>query len=115
MPTVDEYLQNITPTQRAQYKRIRTIVKKLIPDAEEVISYGIPTFKHKGTYVIYFGAYKHHMSVYPGTSRMDETLGEEFAKFRTSKGTLQFTSDNPIPESLLKKMIQIRLEDIAKN
>ncbi len=115
MATLDEYLQNITPTQRAEYERIRAIVKKLVPDVEEVISYGIPTFKHNGKYVLYFGAYKHHMSVYPVTGRIDEILGKEIANFRTSKGTLQFTSDNPIPEPLLTKMIQIRLEDISKN
>ena len=63
--TVDEYLNRIEPSQRKQFERVRKIVKKLVPEAEEVISYGIPTWKYRGKYLIYFAAFKNHMSIYP--------------------------------------------------
>lgn len=114
MKTVDEYLQKVTPAQRAEFERIRRIVKQLVPEVEEVISYGIPTFKYKGTYVLYFGAFKRHMSIFPG-SALTESVKLELGAYKLAKGTVQFTEANPIPEPILKKIILHRLADIAKN
>ena len=87
MSTVDEYVRALTPGQREQFERIRGIVKRLVPDAEETISYRIPTFKHRGKYLIYFAAFKNHMSVYPTVGAVEATKG--------TKGTYQFTEDDP--------------------
>jgi uncharacterized protein YdhG (YjbR/CyaY superfamily) len=111
MPTVDDYLTTITPTQLAQYRRVRGIVKRLVPDAEETISYGVPTFKYKGTYLLYFGAFAHHMSLYPASASLMEAV-PELEKFRVSKGTLRFTEKDPIPDNLIEKMVTHRLGEI---
>ena len=72
---MDGYLAALTPAQRAQFERIRRIVRSIVPDAEETISYRIPTFKHRGKYLIYFAAFKDHMSVYPTVGAVEATKG----------------------------------------
>lgn len=109
--TVKEYLKDKTPTQIAAYERVRDIVKTMVPDMEEVMSYGIITFKHKGKYVLYFGAYPNHMSLYGPVQVVEKEI--EAAGFKTSKkGTVQFSDDKPIPESMIRKMAQARIDAI---
>ncbi len=115
MSAIDEYLKNATPSQKAMLERFRKIIKQIVPEAEEVISYGIPMFKYNETYLIYFAFFKNHMSIYPASDAMIKAIGPELAKFRTSKGTLQFTEDSPIPEPILSKIILFRLADITKS
>lgn len=115
MATIEEYLIGITPSQKAEFKQIRRIVHEVVPEAEEVISYGVPTFKYKSRPLLYFGAYKNHMSIYPASDMMIEEIGESLNAFRTSKGTFQFTSDNRIPDAMLKKIVQYRLGSIKKS
>ncbi len=115
MSNIDTYLKTATPTQKETLERIRKIIKQMVPDAVEAISYGVPTFKLNEQPVIYFAAYKGHMSIYPATDDMIKDLGEAVAKFRTSKGTLQFTEQNLIPEPLIKKIIKHRLSSIVKS
>jgi uncharacterized protein YdhG (YjbR/CyaY superfamily) len=102
MATVQDYLKNnTTASQRVQYERVEKIVKKLVPETEVVMSYGIPTFKYKGKYLIYFAAFKDHMSVYPTVGVVEATKG--------TKGTFQFTEDKPVPESIVKAIVLNRV------
>lgn len=115
MSSIDEYLdKHATAPQRTILEGIRKIANQLVPDGEETISYGIPTIKYKGKYVIYFAAFKDHMSVYPGP-RNNEALQKKLEKFKVSKGTLHFTEKNPIPESLIKELVKNRLAELTKN
>ncbi|HEV7454077.1 MAG TPA: DUF1801 domain-containing protein [Candidatus Saccharimonadales bacterium] len=113
MPTIDDYLTKVTPSQKAEFERIRAIVRQLVPDAEEVISYGMPAFKYNKQYVIWFGAFKNHMSIFPTPHPIEEMKGK-LDKFAVAKGTLQFTEQDPIPESTLKEIITTRLKSISK-
>lgn len=108
--TVEEYLSNVTPSQKLQYERLRKIVNATVPDVEEAISYGMPTFKYKGKFLIYWGAFKDHMSLFPGpqTDRIKEQLHD----FKMAKGTIQFTEDKPVPEAIIKDLILTRQADI---
>jgi uncharacterized protein YdhG (YjbR/CyaY superfamily) len=112
MTTVSDYLNNITPDQRKEYERLRTIVKGIAPNAVETISYGMPTFKVNGKPLIYFGAFKHHMSLFP-TPGPAEQLKDKLTSYKVSKGTIQFTFDNPLPDSLIKDIILARLNEIV--
>jgi uncharacterized protein YdhG (YjbR/CyaY superfamily) len=113
MQTVENYLENMTPPQKAEFERVRSIVKQLVPDAELVISYGMPTFKYQGRPLLHFGVFKDHMSIFPtGDSRVGEI--SELAAFHTSKGTLQFTEENPIPDAALEKLVAVRLEKVKE-
>jgi uncharacterized protein YdhG (YjbR/CyaY superfamily) len=65
MSVIDNYLKEVQPSQRVELERIRRIVKGMVPDAEEVIGYGIPTLKYKGKNLIHFAAFKNHLSIFP--------------------------------------------------
>jgi uncharacterized protein YdhG (YjbR/CyaY superfamily) len=112
MPVIDEYLKEIDPLQKEALERIRTIVKKALPDAEEVISYGMPGFKYKTKYLIGFAAFKDHLSIFP-TSGPIEEISDKLKEFQTSKGTIQFTVDKPVPEALILEIIQHRVKNIS--
>lgn len=116
MSQIDDYLATTaTPTQRRALERVRQIAKKFVSDAEETISYGMPTLKYNGKYLIYFAAFKDHMSVFPGsalTAKLQETLG---GRFKLHKGTIQFTEDNPLPESVIKQIVTARLKAIKND
>lgn len=110
MSEIDAYLKKATLAQKAEYQRIRKIVRGLVPDIEEVISYGIPTFKYKGKYVIYWGAFPSHMSIFPG-SRI-EGLKDKLKGFKLGKGTIQYSEDNLIPETIIKELVMTRYEEL---
>lgn len=110
--TTEEYLKNVTPAQLKEYERIHGIVKKMAPEVEVMVSYGVLTFKYKGTYLLYFGAYKNHMSLYGSMKSVEDKLSD----YKIShKGTVQFTEDNPVPEAIVKEIIANRLRLIDKD
>ncbi len=111
--TIEEYLKNVTLAQKAEFARIRKIVKRTVPEVEETISYGIPTFKYKGKYLLYFGAFKNHMSLFPGSYLID-SMKDKLKGFKVAKGTIQFTEDKTVPESIIKEIIQKRQAEISK-
>lgn len=104
--TLQDYLDKLPPGQLAEYARIKKIVLALVPEAEETLSYAIPTFKYKGKYLIYFSGAKNHMSVYPTVGNVQPTPG--------TKGTFQFTQENPVPESIVTEIVRTRQAEIDK-
>lgn len=112
MSVVDEYFEKLEPEQRTELERIRKIVRKNYPEAEEVITYGMPGFKYKGKYLVSFNAFKDHLSLFPG-SKPIEKLSGKLKSYKTSKGTIQFTLDNPIPEELIRDILAVRAADIS--
>lgn len=116
MSVIDHYLMSIAIQKRKALERIRTIAKEVIPDAEEVISYGMPTLKYKGKAFLGFNIHTKHIGIYPYG-------GEEIALFRDklkklnygfSSGAIRIPFDSPIPEDLLKEIILHRIERINK-
>lgn len=104
MSTVDEYVGVLPSGQREQFERVKAIVKRLVPEAEEAISYGIPTLKYRGKYLIYFAAFKSHMSIYPTLGAVEPTKG--------TKGTFQFTEKDPVPEDVVVNIVSRRKAQI---
>ena len=104
---MDEYVGALPSGQREQFQRLQAIVKRLVPEAEEAISYGIPTFKYRGKYLIYFAAFKNHMSIYPTAGAIEPTTG--------TKGTFQFTEKAPVPEDLVVKIVSNRKDQIESS
>ena len=108
---IDEYIARFSADTQEILKQIRTAIKKVVPDAEETISYGIPTFNLNGTYLIYFAAYKKHIGFYPVPSEI-EKVGKEFASFKTSgKGTIQFPLNKPMPLNLITKLVKFKVKE----
>lgn len=113
MSIIDEHLKNVSPGQKQQLDRVRAVAKQMAPDAEETISYGVPALKYKGQYLIGFAAYQNHLSIFP-TPGPIAALKDKLGDFQVSKGAVQFTIEHPIPEPLLKQIIEIRLRTIAE-
>lgn len=110
---VDAYIATLPPVQQDALQRLRTIILSVIPDAEEVISYGIPTFRLQGTNVVHIGASKNHCSFYTGGTPM-ETFSKELEPFSTSKGTIRFQADKPLSKPLIIKLVKYRLAEIVE-
>lgn len=110
--TVDEYLELVESDEaRDALTSLRKIIRDEIPFAEEVISYGMPMFKFHGM-VVGFAAFKKHCSLFPGHTVSD--FADQLADFKTSKGTVQFMPDKPIPESLVREIVRTRAKENAE-
>ena len=107
--TVDEYISLAEPKAKKALKDIRKTIKATAPKAEEVISYQIPGYKYHGM-LVFFAAWKNHISLYPAPWRA-ETLKKEMSLYEGSKGTIKFPIDEPMPLSLIKKMVKYRVKE----
>ncbi len=105
--SVAAYLRAVPPAPRAALRKLRKTIQAAAPEAIEVISYGIPMFKHHGMLVGY-AAFKDHCSLFMSTS-LTKALKQELASYDTSKGTIRFTADKPLPTALVRKLVQARI------
>lgn len=113
MTVIDEYFEKIGSDERNELERIRNIVKSTVKEAEEIVSYGMPGFNYRGKYLIGFYVFKNHISLFP-TAKPINAMKSKLCNFKLSKGTIQFSLDNTIPESLIRKLILYRIEDIDR-
>lgn len=109
-PDVEAYLDKLDTPQRTALERIRDIIWEEAPEAEEVIGYGIPTFKLLGN-LVHYAAFKHHMSFFPGGTAHSEALKDELAVYKLAKGTIQFTLDNPLTDDIVRKITRLRIAE----
>jgi uncharacterized protein YdhG (YjbR/CyaY superfamily) len=109
--SVEEYLARVPEPARSTLSKIRDAIRSAAPhEATEVISYGIPAFKHKEV-LIWFAAFANHCSLFP-TNAVIEAFKDELKDYTLSKGTIQFPTDKPLPAAVVKKMVQARLAQI---
>lgn len=108
--TIDEYISSFPKNVQNILDKIRQMIRKEVPDANETISYGIPTFNLNGRYLIYFAAWKEHISVYP-TPSGKVPFQEELSLYSSGKGTVKFPLDEPIPYDLVKKIVLHRIKE----
>ena len=106
---VDKYLAGVPEPARTTLNKVRAVIRAAVPpEATEGISYGMPAFQYKGG-LIGYAAFKNHCSLFPMSAALIDELEDELAKYRTSKGTLQFPLDKPFPATLLKKLVKARV------
>lgn len=105
---IDDYLLYLPEKQRLVLEEVRQVIRETAPQAEEVISYGMPAFKYHGA-LVYFGAFKNHCSFFSGNATLLAKMYPELKAYKTSKGTLQFTPENPLPRDLIKKIVLERM------
>ena len=109
--SVDEYLARLPEPACGTLKHIRAVIRSVVPkETTEVISYGIPMFKFNGMLVGY-AAFKNHCSLFPTGSGVLDQFEKELRGYRTSKGTIQFASDKPLPDGLVKKIVRARVKE----
>jgi len=108
---VEAYLAAVPEPARTTLEKVRAMIRSVVPaEATEGLSYGMPAFRYKGALVAY-AAFKDHCSFFPMNASLIDTMKEELKSYRTSKGTLQFPSDKPLPATLLKKMVKVRIAE----
>ncbi|HVD94564.1 MAG TPA: DUF1801 domain-containing protein [Candidatus Limnocylindria bacterium] len=110
--TVDEYLRRVQPDQRTALEDLRQAIHAAAPGAEECISYGLPAFRLNGRSLVFLGAWSTHCAFYPGSSTTLKKLQKDLKRFQTSKGTIWFSPDKPLPKTLVKKLVQARMANI---
>ena len=105
---VEEYLAGVPEPARSTLNKVRAAIRTAVPPGTtETISYGIPAFKHNGV-LMWYAAFANHCSLFP-TGAVIEAFKNELKGFSTSKGTIQFSTDKPLPAALVKKLVKARV------
>jgi uncharacterized protein YdhG (YjbR/CyaY superfamily) len=105
--THDGYLAALSYDKRAAFETLRKTVKAAAPEAEECISYQLPAFRLKGKLLVAYGAAANHCAFYPGS--VIQALKDELKDYDTSKGTIRFPADRPLPPALVRKLVKLRI------
>ena len=107
---VDKYLRGLEEPKRGTLQALRGTILEIVPDAEQVISYGMPAFRVNGKTVAGFAAFKAHLSYLPFSGSVLSQLTDELQGYTMTKSALHFPVDQPLPKSLVEKLIAVRLE-----
>jgi uncharacterized protein YdhG (YjbR/CyaY superfamily) len=107
--THDDYLAAVTEDKRAALQTLRKAIKTAAPKAEECISYQLPAFRLNGRFLVAYGAATNHCAFYPGSTV--KALKDELKSYDTSKGTIRFSADKPLPSALVRKLVRLRIEE----
>jgi len=118
-PPIDAYLDTVAdPAQRAALSDLRGLIRRLLPDTVESVSYAMPAHRPPGPgskVVIGYAAFARHCGIYPRSGSIVPVVAPDFPGFRWSKGGFPFTPDKPLPEALVKRPILLRLAEIARH
>jgi uncharacterized protein YdhG (YjbR/CyaY superfamily) len=111
---VDEYLRRVEEPGRSTLQTMRRTILEIVPDAEQVISYGVPAFRVRGKTVAGFAAFKNHLSYLPFSGLVLSQLAKELEGYAMTKSSLHFPADHPLPKALVKKLIAVRLVQLGE-
>lgn len=111
--SVDDYIATQPIATQPVLHQVRDAIRGALPDAEERISYQIPSFRQDGGTVIYFAGWKAHYSLYPASQAMVATFADELAPYAISKGTIRFPYDAPVPAELIARVARYRADEVA--
>jgi uncharacterized protein YdhG (YjbR/CyaY superfamily) len=106
---ITAYIDALDEPKRATLQKLRDTILEVIPEAEQGISYGTPSFRLRGKVVAGFAAFKNHLSYLPHSGSVFPELSEELASFSKSTGALRFPTDEPLPKELVAKLIAVRM------
>ncbi len=112
-PMVDAYLAALPADQRNLLEGVRATVRRLVPDAEDTISYDMPAFKLGGRFLVSYAGWKRHCSLYPLTASFLAAHAAELEGFGRTKGSIHFTAAKPLPPDILHDLIRARVEDVT--
>lgn len=108
---IDQFISNYPPKIQTVLQKIRALIQKSAPGAEEAMSYGIPTFKLNGKNLVHFSAFKEHIGFYPTPSGI-EKFKKELSAYEWAKGSVKFPLDKPIPYALIGRITQFRVKEV---
>jgi uncharacterized protein YdhG (YjbR/CyaY superfamily) len=110
--TIDDFLSGLSIDKRGALEKLRRTIRAAVPDAKECISYGVPAFKLNGKLLVAFGAGANHCSFYPGAHPI-EVHKVELQAYSTSRGTVRFIANRPLPVALVRKLVKTRVAQHA--
>jgi uncharacterized protein YdhG (YjbR/CyaY superfamily) len=106
---IDAYVAALDEPKRTTLQQLRRTILDVIPEAEECLSYGMPAFRVRGQVIAGFAAFKNHLSYLPHSGSVLPELADEIAGMTASKGALRFPVDRPLPEGLVRRLVEVRL------
>jgi uncharacterized protein YdhG (YjbR/CyaY superfamily) len=112
--TIDEYLAALSADERAALEKLRKTIKAAVPQAQECISYGLAAFRFNGKPLVALGATSHHCAFYLMSGSTVETHKTDLKDYDTSKGTIRFQPDDPLPTALVRKLVKARIAENEK-
>jgi uncharacterized protein YdhG (YjbR/CyaY superfamily) len=111
--TVAAYLDSVPEAARPVLERLRTLVHQAAPaDVVEVVSYGIPTLDLAGKHLVHYAGYARHVGLYPGADGI-AAFQDELAGYKSAKGSVQFPLDQPLPEDLIRRIVEFRVDVVS--
>ncbi|MBI3159168.1 MAG: DUF1801 domain-containing protein [Chloroflexi bacterium] len=111
---IDQHLAALPPERRAWMEEMRQTIRAAAPEAAELFSYGMPGFKYRGRPLAYYSAWKNHYGYYAASGEIIAANMDALKGLATSKGTIQFPLDKPVPAALVKKMVKARMAEIDR-
>jgi uncharacterized protein YdhG (YjbR/CyaY superfamily) len=115
MSPFDDYLASVPEPQKSELERVRRLVRRAVPEAEEATSYGMPAFMYNQRPLLGVRASKNHLSVFPFSPEAVDAAREALAGFDLSKGTVRFTVERPLPDAALEQLLRHRLREIERS
>ena len=112
---VDEYLRAVEEPKRGTLETLRRTIREIVPEAQQVISYRVPAFRVRGQTVAGFAAFKDHLSYLPFSGSVLGQLATELDGYTTTKSSLHFAPDRPLPKALVKQLIAVRLAETGQS
>ena len=107
---IDAYLDQLDEPKRSTLSQLRRDILAVLPDSEQCLSYAMPAFKVRGKTIAGFAAFKNHLSYLPHSGSVFPELAEELAEYEKSSGALRFAVDTPLPAGLVRRLVEVRLE-----
>jgi len=112
--SVDEYISAQPEELRDALQRVRSTIRKAVPEAAEVISYKMPTYKLRGNRVLYFAGWKQHYALYAATDSVVAAFKNELAPYEVDKGTIRFPLSAPVPVKLIERIAKFREKEVVE-
>jgi uncharacterized protein YdhG (YjbR/CyaY superfamily) len=110
---VEEYLDALAPDRRTVMDELRATVRSAAPGAAETIAYDMPALRSDGQFLVSYAAYKRHYSLFPASGAVVEALGAELTPYLSGKGTIQFPANAPIPMTLVRRVVEVRIAELG--
>jgi uncharacterized protein YdhG (YjbR/CyaY superfamily) len=114
LKSVSHYISTQPAGVQGMLKRVRSAIRRAVPSAEELISYGIPAYKLDGDTLLHFAGWKRHYSFYPATSQVVAAFKDELALYEVNKGTIRFPLSRPVPVRLIERIAKFRAKEVAQ-
>ena len=110
---IDSYLASVEEPKRTTLEVLRRAILDVVPDSEQCISYGMPAFKVHGKTVAGFAAFKDHLSYLPHSGSVLGELGDDLAGYQSTKGSLHFAIDQPLPDDLVRRLVETKMRQLG--